>query len=207
MQSTKQDLLRAFYPTFIGVLIGLILGGVLWVVVRSPRGNAVALQPPPTEAPLVVDVAGAVPRPGVYEFHPGARVKDAIQAAGGLLAEADKSSINLAAPLDDGQRLDIPYLSGMEPTPSPFSFSPGVGSAAGNSGGQPSSGPVELIDINVATQQELETLPGIGPSLAQAIIDYRNEFGPFFSIEDIMFVDGIGPDTFEAIKDLITVGF
>lgn len=199
MQSTKQDILRAFYPTFIGVLIGLMLGGVLWIVVRSPRGNAVALQPPPTEAPLVVDVAGAVPRPGVYEFPSGARVKDAVQAAGGLLAEADKSSINLAAPLEDGQRLNIPYLSGMEPTPPPFTgFSSSGGSRAGN---------VALIDINSATAEELESLPGIGPTLAQAIIDYRNEFGPFFAIEDIMFVDGIGPSTFEKIKGLITVGF
>ncbi len=206
MQSTKQDILRAFYPTFIGVLIGLTLGGLLWIVVRQPRGNSVALLPPPTEAPLVVDVSGAVPRPGVYEFHNGARVKDAVQAAGGLLAEADKSGLNLAAPLEDGQRLEIPYIAGMAPTQSPFSFAPGVGSAAGSNGGQ-SSGPVDLIDINIATAAELETLPGIGPSLAQAIIDYRNEFGPFFAIEDVMFVDGIGPDTFEAIKELITVSF
>jgi len=202
MQSTRQDILRAFYPTFIGVLIGLVLGGLLWIVVRSPRGNSVALQPPPTEAPLVVDVAGAVPRPGVYEFPAGARVKDAVQAAGGLLAEADKASINLAAPLQDGQRLEVPYLSGLEPTQAPFSsFSsnPAGGSRVGS--------PAELIDINSATAEELETLPGIGSTLAQAIIDYRNEFGPFFAIEDIMFVDGIGPETFEAIKDLITVGF
>lgn len=198
MQSTKQDILKAFYPTFIGVLIGLVLGGLLWIVVRTPRGNAVALLPPPTVAPMVVDVAGAVPRPGVYEFPEGSRIKDAVQAAGGLLAEADKSSLNLAAPLEDGQRLDIPYLSGMEPTPPPFNFSSSGGS--GTSGGQ-------LIDINSATIQELDTLPGIGPTLAQAIVDYRNEFGPFFAIEDIMFVDGIGADTFEAIKDLITVGF
>lgn len=202
MQSTRQDILRAFYPAFIGVLIGLVLGGLLWIVVRSPRGNSVALQPPPTEAPLVVDVAGAVPRPGVYEFPAGARVKDAVQAAGGLLAEADKASINLAAPLQDGQRLEVPYLSGLEPTQAPFSsFSsnPAGGSRVGS--------PAELIDINSATAEELETLPGIGSTLAQAIIDYRNEFGPFFAIEDIMFVDGIGPETFEAIKDLITVGF
>ncbi len=200
MESTKQDILKAFYPTFIGVLIGLVLGGLLWIVVRSPRGNAVALQPPPTAAPLIVDVAGAVPRPGVYEFAAGARVKDAVQAAGGMLAEADKSSINLAAPLQDGQRLEIPYISGMEPTPPPASFKFGGSNGSGNPSGQ-------LIDINTATAQELEALPGIGPTLAQAIVDYRNEFGPFFAIEDIMFVDGIGPDTFEAIKDLITVGF
>jgi len=203
MESTKQDILKAFYPTFIGVLIGLVLGGLLWIVVRSPRGNAVTLQPPPTTAPLVVDVGGAVPRPGVYEFPAGARVKDAVQAAGGLLAEADKASINLAAPIEDGQRLDIPYLSGMEPTPPPINFSGGSSTGGGGTGATFG----QLIDINSATAAELDTLPGIGPTLAQAIIDYRNEFGPFFAIEDIMFVDGIGPSTFEAIKDMITVGF
>ncbi|MBV6395589.1 MAG: hypothetical protein HFACDABA_01167 [Anaerolineales bacterium] len=200
----KQDILRAFYPTFIGVLIGLVLGGLLWIVVRSPDGNAVTLQPPPTVAPLVVDVAGAVPRPGVYEFPTGARVKDAVQAAGGLLAEANKSSINLAAPLEDGQRLEIPYLAGLEPTPpAALAFS----SSTNSDGSRSVIVPSELIDINIATLQELETLPGIGPSLAQAIIDYRDEFGPFFAIEDLLFVNGIGPETFEAIKDLIMVEF
>jgi len=203
----KQDILKAFYPTLIGVLIGLVLGGLLWIVVRSPQGNAVALQPPPTEAPLVVDVTGAVPRPGVYEFPKGARVKDAVQAAGGLLAEADKSSINLAAPLEDGKQLHIPYLSGLEPTPSPFNFAPGIGGAGGSNGGASNFNNGQLIDINNATATELESLPSIGSVLAQRIIDFRNEFGPFFAIEDIMFVDGIGPEIFDDIKDLITVGF
>jgi competence protein ComEA len=190
MESTRQNLLKAFYPTFIGVLIGLVLGGLLWIVVRSPRGNSVELLPPPTPAPLVVDVAGAVPRPGVYELPEGSRVKDAVQAAGGFLAEADKSSINLAAPIEDGQKLEIPFLAGAEPV-----------------GVVRSSAPSELIDINTATLEELNTLPGIGPTLAQNIIDYRDTYGPFAFIEDIMNVDGIGPPTFEQIKDLISVGF
>ena len=117
MENARQDLLKAFYPTFIGVLIGLVLGGLLWIVVRSPRGQTVTLMPPPTAAPLVVDVAGAVPRPGVYELPQGSRVKDAVEAAGGFLAEADKSSLNLAEPLQDGQKLEIPYMAGLEPAP------------------------------------------------------------------------------------------
>jgi competence protein ComEA len=194
MENTKQDILRAFYPTFIGVLVGLVLGGLLWIVVRTPRGESVQLLPMPTSAPLMVDVAGAVPRPGVYELPEGSRVKDAVQAAGGFLAEADKSMINLAEPIEDGQKLEIPYLAGMEPAPisgDPF--------GAGGTGG--------LIDINTASLEELDTLPGIGPTLAQAIIDYRDTVGPFLAIEDIMFVDGIGPEIFERIRDLITVGF
>lgn len=190
METTKQDLLKAFYPTFIGVLIGLALGGLLWIVARSPRGNSVELLPPPTPAPLVVDVAGAVPRPGVYELPAGSRVKDAVQAAGGFLAEADKSTINLAAPLEDGQKLEIPFLAGAQVAGVPSTFEP-----------------VTLININTATLEELTTLPGIGPTLAQRIIDYRETYGDFYFIEDIMNVSGIGPATFENIMDLIITGY
>jgi competence protein ComEA len=193
MESTKQDILKAFYPTFIGVLIGLVLGGVLWIVARSPRGNSVELLPPPTPAPLVVDVAGAVPRPGVYELPDGSRVKDAVDAAGGFLAEADRAGLNLAAPLEDGQRLEIPFLAGAEP----------VGAARVD---EPAA--LDLIDINTADAETLSTLPGIGPTLAQRIIDYRESpRGPFYDITDIMNVEGIGPSTFENIKDLIMTGY
>ena len=190
MESTKHDILKAFYPTFVGVLIGLVLGGLLWIVARSPRGNSVELLPAPTPAPLVVDVAGAVPRPGVYELPVGSRVNDAVQAAGGFLAEADKANINLAAPLEDGQKLEIPFL-------------PGAATA-----GVPQYTPTPTaININTATLEELQSLPGIGPTLAQAIIDYRTKHGNFHFIEDIMNVSGIGPSTFENIKDLIITGY
>ena len=191
MESTKQDILKAFYPTFIGVLIGLVLGGIFWIIARSPRGNSVELLPAPTPSPLIVDVAGAIPKPGVYELPEGSRVKDAVEAAGGFLAEADKSTINLAAPLEDGQRLDIPFLAGTEP----------LGSVTTQ------EEQVDLIDINTADVDTLSTLPGIGPTLAQRIVDYRDTYGPFFYIEDIMNVEGISATTFENIKDLITTGF
>jgi competence protein ComEA len=194
MESNKQDILKAFYPTFIGVLIGLVLGGLLWIIVRSPRGETVNILPPPTAAPLILDVSGAVPRPGVYELPQGSRVIDAVDAAGGFLAEADKSTLNLAAPVSDGQKLDIPFLAGMEP-PAAIVEDPAL----------PPEVTGELIDINTATLEELETLPGIGPTLAQAIIDYRDENGPFYDISDLLFVDGIGDVTFERIMDLITV--
>jgi competence protein ComEA len=190
MESTKHDILKAFYPTFIGVLIGLVLGGILWIVARSPRGNSVELLPAPTPAPLVVDVAGAVPRPGVYELPGGSRTKDAVEAAGGFLAEADKANINLAAPLEDGQKLDIPFLAGAEPVGVPQTTD------------QPT-----LVNINTATLEELDTLPGIGQTLAQAIIDYRDTYGEFYYIEDIMNVPGIGDSTFNNIKDLINTGY
>ena len=192
METTKQDILKAFYPTFIGVLIGLVLGGVLWIVARSPRGNSVELLPPPTPAPLVVDVAGAVPRPGVYELPDGSRVKDAVDAAGGFLAEADRAGLNLAAPLEDGQQLQIPFLAGAEPVGAARVDEPAV---------------LDLIDINMADAETLSTLPGIGPTLAQRIVEYRETWGEFYYIEDIMNVEGIGPSTFENIKDLIMTGY
>ncbi len=178
-----------------GTLFGLFLAALVWVVTRNPSGQAVMLRPAPTEKPIIVHISGAVPRPGVYALPKGARVQDAVSAAGGFLAEADKESINLAQPLEDGQRLDIPFLEGFSPVlPTPVverSVSPQD---------------TDLVNINTATSFELETLPGIGPTIAQKIIEYREQNGPFLSTEDIINVPGIGPGTYERIKDLITVG-
>ncbi|RPJ25566.1 MAG: ComEA family DNA-binding protein [Chloroflexi bacterium] len=188
MQSLKSILYLAS-----GILFGLFLAAVVWVVARNPAGEAVILRPAPTDKPVVVYITGAVPRPGVYALPKNARVQDAISAAGGFLAEAEKSQINLAALIEDGQQLDIPYLEGASPvlgTPVP----------------EVETSTTELIDINIASNEELESLPGIGPTTAQKIIDYREVNGPFLSTEDIINVPGIGPGTYERIKDLITVG-
>jgi competence protein ComEA len=176
-----------------GILFGLFVAALVWVVARNPAGEAVTLRPVPTEAPIIIHITGAVPRPGVYALPQGARVQDAISAAGGFLAEADKTGINLARVLEDGEQIDIPFGVGASivlPTP-------GVEVVTSSS---------ELIDINTASQSELESLPGIGPTTAQKIIAYREENGPFARIEDIINVSGIGPGTFERIKELITVG-
>jgi competence protein ComEA len=183
----------------IGILVGLSLAGGIWVVARAPRGESVLLRPAPTPEPLRVHVAGAVVRPGVYELDKSSRVEDAVNAAGGFMIEADKNALNLAAHLEDGERLDIPFVAGFIPdeaegfvvitegTPSPL---------AGE----------ELVNINTASLQELDTLPGIGPTIGQRIIDYRTRNGPFASINDIVNVPGIGSATFAEIQDLITVG-
>jgi len=177
-----------------GILFGLFVAALVWVVARNPSGDAVTLRPAPTDKPIVVHVTGAVPRPGVYALPEGARVQDAISAAGGFLVEADKSLINLARPLEDGERLDITYLAGMSPViPTAMVELPAIPGT-------------DLININTAGQVELESLPGIGPTTAKKIIDYRNANGPFHAIEDIVNVSGIGPGTFERIKELITVG-
>lgn len=187
-----------------GILLGLFVALLVWVVARNPSGQAVTLRPPPTETPIIVHITGAVPRPGVYALAKGARVQDAISAAGGFLAEAEKTGINLARALEDGEQLDIPYLEGASPV---IEFVPGQGQPGQGSSPviQPPSSS-ELININTASQTELETLPGIGPTTALKIIEYRDANGPFLNIEDIINVSGIGPVTFDRIKDMITIG-
>lgn len=180
----------------VGVLAGFLLAGALFWVVRSPAGQPIVLQPAPTEEPIAVHVVGAVPRPGFYELAEGSRVQDAIDAAGGSLAAADVNALNLAALLEDGQKLEIPYKAGQEPVDD-------EGSSLQTE--EPvDNETADLININTATLAELDSLPGIGPTTAQKIIDYRNENGPFQQIEDLMNVSGIGPATFEGISNLIT---
>jgi competence protein ComEA len=183
----------------LGVLAGFVLAGVLIYVSRAPTGETILLQPAPTKAPLAVHVIGAVPRPGLYEFAEGARVQDAIDAAGGLLASANVDALNLAALLEDGQQLAIPYKDGSGATVLEAPFAATEAPAAPEA---PAA--AELVNINTASLDELNSLPGIGPTTAQKIIDYREANGAFSTIEDIMNVSGIGPATFEEIKDLIT---
>jgi len=176
-----------------GILLGLFLAALVWVVASTPSGEAVVLRPVPTDKPIVVHITGAVPRPGVYALPQGARIQDGISAAGGFLAEAEKTNINLAQNLEDGEKLDIPFVEGASPvlaTPVP----------------EVVSATSELVNINTASIAELDTLPGIGPTTAQKIIDYRDQNGPFLSTEDIINVSGIGPASYERLKDLISVG-
>ncbi|HSO12462.1 MAG TPA: ComEA family DNA-binding protein [Anaerolineales bacterium] len=187
--------LKSILNVVSGILFGLFVAALIWVVSRNPSGEAVTLRPVPTDKPIVVHITGAVPRPGVYALPEGARVQDVISAAGGFLAEADKEFINLARILEDGEMLDIPYTEGFSPViPTPVQNVITSGSDT------------DLVNINTASSFELEALPGIGPTTAQKIIAYRDANGPFVSIEDIINVSGIGPGTYERIKDLITVG-
>ncbi len=188
----------------IGVLAGFILAGAIFIVVRLPAGEPIALEPSPTKVPIQVDVIGEVVRPGVYSLPEGSRVQDAIDAAGGLLAGTSATDINLAAKLEDGQQLKIGNVTSVAGTNqgqggAPFSVIP---TQTGGGGGTSS----DLVDINTATLDQLESLPGIGPTIAQNIINYRTQHGPFAQIEDIMNVPGIGPSTFDSIQDLITTG-
>lgn len=179
-----------------GVLAGFILAGALLYVMRAPTGQPIALQPAPTQPPIAVDIAGAVTKPGLYEFQKGARIQDALDAAGGLLTSADAASLNLAALLEDGQKLDIPYKEGE----APLDVTPGPDLP----GETPTPSSEDLVCINTAELEELMKLPRIGEVTAQKIIAYRDDNGPFSSIEDLMNVSGIGLNTLDVIRDLIT---
>jgi competence protein ComEA len=186
-------------------VLGLIVGGVVGyftphpqtttpIVVSTPDPTATPL-PAPTMAPIRVHVAGAVRQPAVYELPPGSIVQHAVAAAGGPSPDADLNSINLALELCDQQRVYVPCKGEANPPPPVSGGAPGGGGSAGT-----------LVDINAATAAELETLPRIGPAIAQRIIAYREANGPFAAIEDIQDVPGIGPATFEGLKELITTG-
>ncbi|RMF49735.1 MAG: ComEA family DNA-binding protein [Anaerolineae bacterium] len=193
--------MKRFWGPLLGLLAGFLLAGALFWAARPPRGTPITLLPPPTPLPVVVDVGGAVAHPGVYALPPGSRVQDALESAGGLLPEADAQTLNLAAPLEDGSRLWVPTRPPVV-TSIPAEIATPSAQRAISIGASPET---SLVNINTASQAELESLPGIGPSLAQRIIAYRQENGPFAAIEDIQKVSGIGPATFERLRDLITV--
>jgi competence protein ComEA len=171
---------------------------------RAKAGPSVSSSAPPGGSPgavtsvmagvIVVQAAGAVVKPGVYRLPPGSRVTDLIAAAGGVEQGVDESVLPLAAKVVDGQRVYVPRPG--EPTP----VVP-VGGSAGGVGGVP-TGPVNL---NQATVEQLDALPGVGPSTAAAIIAYRDKHGPFRSVNGLLDVPGIGDGKLAALRDLVTV--
>lgn len=149
---------------------------------------------------VTVHVAGAVTRPGVVTLPAGSRAVDAVAAAGGLVAGADPDRVNLAAKLVDGVRLVVP-LVGQPPV---AELSPLAGGAvtAGPGGGAGTGAPV---DLNSATAEQLDALPGVGPATAAAIISYRQRSGPFKNIDELLEVRGIGQAKLDALRDLVVV--
>jgi competence protein ComEA len=141
---------------------------------------------PPRE--VVVHVAGAVARPGLYRLREGSRIDDAIAEAGGVRPKAALDLVNLAAPLADGQQVVVPLRGSAEAV---------VGADAG------AAGPVGKVHLNSATLEQLDELPGIGPVTAQQIIDYRDANGAFGSIDELDAVPGIGPTTLEQLRPLV----
>ena len=150
-------------------------------------------------AEVYVDVDGAVVRPGVYRLKDGARVSQAIDAAGGLTAEADVAGLNRASKVTDGQKIYVPTVGEQQAAAA-------VGGAESGAATTPGAGSSsELVNINTASAAELQTLSGIGPSMAQSIIDERTKNGAFASVDDLMRVSGIGEKKLAKIKDCICV--
>lgn len=149
-------------------------------------------------APVLVHVLGAVVRPGLVELTSGARVVDAVAAAGGFAADADPAGVNLARPVVDGEQLVVAVV-GQVPAPDPNGSTGGGGAGTGSS---PADG---LVRLNSADAAALDTLPRIGPALAQRIIDWREANGPFTSVEQLLEVAGIGDAVFSGLADRVTL--
>lgn len=178
-----------------GAVVVLVLAAlgcaVLVSALTAQGGSAEVARTEPTGAPvasavLFVHVLGAVERPGLYELRAGARVVDAVAAAGGFLDTADQTQLNLARLLADGEQLAVPA----------------AGEAPAAQAGTASDG---RVNLNTADAAALETLPGVGPALAARIIDWRETNGRFTAPEDLLSVSGIGDKTFAAMRDLVTV--
>jgi len=186
----------------LGAVAALGLGVVGFRLLRQPAPAELSLPratPPASvpstavQGPVVVYVAGAVARPGVYPVGAGARVADAVGAAGGTTSEADLDPLNLAARLSDGDRIFVPR-KGQAPPP--------VVGPGPTGGGSTPSGPVNL---NTATAEQLEALSGVGPATAHAIVTWRQQHGRFRSVQDLLQVRGIGPAKLESLRDQVTV--
>ena len=186
--SRRQALVAAGALAIVLVLAGKLLagGGSAHRVPKFPLARAAPPAPPPL---LVVDVAGAVLRPGLYRLPPDSRIADALARAGGTTGKAAVEAVNLAAPLADGEQVVVPAKT------------PG-GSALAPPGASPAatSGPVSL---STATVEQLDALPGIGPVTAQKILDYRTEHGAFRSVDELDAISGIGPAKLDQLRGLV----
>lgn len=189
MGSDLESLLKKPLPLILlGVLVGLLCSAIILIVASPQKMIPIRLVPTQTLSPLTVHVSGEVVNPGVYHLIDGSRVEDALTAAGGSKAEADLNALNLASLVQDGQKIhvlrlgEVPLINTKSDSLTP-----------------------SKVDINTATQIELESLPGIGPGRAADIIAYRQEYGAFDTIEDIQKVPGIGPGLYETIQSSIFV--
>jgi len=181
-------------------LLAVVVVAVTWRQASSPRAPAPLRVAPvvpspaspraaPTARRLVVDVAGAVRRPGLVHVREGERVADAIARAGGFARGAQRAAVNLAAPVADGQQVLVPGRGA------------GGAAVAGAGGATATAGPVSLSS---ATAEQLDALPGVGPVTAQKIVAYRQEHGAFRSVDELDAIPGIGPARLADLRDLVT---
>jgi len=189
--------MKPWQHILLGILLGLLFAGIILLFILPQRGTPIPLVTvtanPSANTTLEtetikVELAGAVKQPGVYDLPEGIHLVDAIELSGGTAVDADLSKLNLALVLKDGQKISIPTSNAQN--------------SATNNGNLGLSG---LLDINTATAEQLMALPQIGELKAQAILTYRNDHGPFQTLDDLMEVPGIGESIFEALKNLITI--
>jgi competence protein ComEA len=195
---SKRRIAQVVFLSFIGIIVSVVIYFMLKRPEPASPPLVIPLQPRPTTEPATptpatinVYVTGAVHQPDVYALPLNSIVKDAIAAAGGATPDADLDRINLATRLADQMQVYVPRQDEAAPPPSNGTAPPAA---------------AEKININQASVEELDKLPGIGPSLAKEIMDHRTKNGPFKKIEDINDVKGIGDALYAKLKDQITIG-
>lgn len=180
--------LRRNFILLAAVVLGVVLGIAALRAFDNRSAPEIVIREAVQARTITIEVSGAVLAPGVYELDADSRLGDAIQAAGGASGEADLAQLNLARRIQDGEEITIPVV---RPTPGP-------GTVVSVDG-------VALIDINTANADELDRLPGIGPALADAIIEYRTENGPFTSVDQLARVPGISARMVDDMRELVTI--
>jgi competence protein ComEA len=189
---------RRLFLAAVGSLVLILFLG-RFVLGAGTTTPAAPLPPPPAvgtgvtglaSSRVVVDVVGAVRRPGLYRLAQGSRIADAVARAGGATGKADLAQVNLAAPLADGEQVVVPRRGG-------------VASATSTGGAASPGAPAAPVQLSTATLEQLDTLPGVGPVTAQKILDYREKHGAFSSVDALDAVPGIGPKRLEQLRDLV----
>jgi comEA protein len=177
--------------------VGLMVVVALMSGLDERSAPEIVILPAATPSALIVDIAGAVASPGVYRVAPDARLGNVVDAAGGLSPDADLSALNLARRINDGDKIVIPVLA--EPT---AATAPQSAKASSSPTAKPAA---SAFDLNAASADELDALPGIGPVLAQRIVDDRTQNGPFATVDDLARVQGISPRMVDALRALVVV--
>jgi competence protein ComEA len=185
--------MKTWQSVLLGFVGGFIAATIIYILAAQPSGTPIQLSAQPTPAPIKVYITGAIAKAGVYSIDSNQRVEDLVQLAGGFTASADYNAVNLAAGLKDGEKILIPELKSISTL------------VADKPQSTPTANITFPININTATQKELDALPSIGETKAMAIISYREKNGLFSKIEDIQKVPGISSSVFKQIKDYITV--
>lgn len=180
--------MKSWQLVLLGTLFGLLAAGLVLLVATRPVKSVVTILHPSQTSSITVDVSGAVMHPGVYNLSVGSRINDAVQIAGGFSPTADSSAVNLAAVIRDGEKILIPEIAA--------TIEKLVDSTNANT---------ILVNLNTATEDELELLPGIGPQKASAIVTYRESYGNFQTISDLLYVPGIGQSIIDTFSNYVTV--